>query len=143
MVKVRKIIGNFTIYFDFNNIIIFVAKTNDFKFGNYRNYYFKRLGVGCLQEDIRLELMKMHPECFRDKQILDIGCNSGILTINFVKHLRPCSVLAIDIDGNLIDMARKNLQKEKTDFSLAENQIMALNSVIFRKVFHLLALNTT
>jgi len=78
--------------------------------------------------------MKQYPECFRDKQVLDIGCNSGIVTINFTKSLLPKTVLGIDIDANLIDAARKNLQRQKTDFSLSEKEILSLNKVIFRKV---------
>lgn len=78
--------------------------------------------------------MKQYPECFKDKQVLDIGCNSGLITINFTKSLLPKTVLGIDIDGNLIDAARKNLLRQKTDFSLAENEILCLNKVIFRKV---------
>lgn len=78
--------------------------------------------------------MKMHPEYFRQKKILDIGCNSGYVTINLAKSLLPLSVLGIDIDGNLIDAARKNLQREKTDFSLSDDEILSLSKVIFRKV---------
>lgn len=118
-----------------NNFCAFLVKTkNDFKYGNYRNYYFKRLGAGCNQQDIRLELMKSHPEYFKDKQILDIGCNSGFVTINLAKSLHPKSILGIDIDGNLIDAARKNLQRQKTDFSLSEQEMISLSKVIFRKV---------
>ncbi|KAL7027745.1 hypothetical protein ACKWTF_005563 [Chironomus riparius] len=111
---------------------------NDFKYGNYRNYYFKRLGAGNDQPDLRIELMKQYPECFKDKQVLDIGCNSGLITINFTKSLLPKTVLGIDIDGNLIDAARKNLLRQKTDFSLAENEILCLNKVIFRKANYIL-----
>jgi ribosomal protein L11 methylase PrmA len=84
--------------------------------------------------DIRLELLRLHPEYFRDKKVLDIGCNSGFVTINFAKYLKPQSLLGIDIDGSLIETARKNLQKEKTDFSQPANDLAALNKIIFRKV---------
>lgn len=117
------------------NFLNFSVKIkNDFKYGNYRNYYFKRLGAGNDRPDLRIELLRQYPEYFQDKQVLDIGCNSGLVTINFTKSLLPKSVLGIDIDEHLIDAARKNLQRQKTDFSLPENEILSLNKVIFRKV---------
>lgn len=107
---------------------------DEFRFGNYKNYYYKRLASGELQTDFRLELLEHHPELFRDKTVLDIGCNSGYLTINFAKNLRPASMLGIDIDGSLVDKARRHLEKEKTDGELSELKRMALSHVTFRKV---------
>ncbi|KAL0000018.1 hypothetical protein SO802_019620 [Lithocarpus litseifolius] len=49
-----------------------------FVFGNYKNYYGYRIGQD-LQEDPRLNVFKK--ELFEDKECLDIGCNSGIITI--------------------------------------------------------------
>ncbi|KAG5682752.1 hypothetical protein PVAND_012085 [Polypedilum vanderplanki] len=115
----------------------FKTDKDNFRYGNYRNYYFKRFGAES-KTDIRLEIMQYHSEYFKDKQILDIGCNSGLVTINFAKLLQPKSVLAIDIDANLIDMARKNLQKEKANFNLPEEQLAALNRIIFRKANYIL-----
>ncbi|CAN1132811.1 Probable RNA methyltransferase At5g51130 [Linum perenne] len=50
-----------------------------FPFGNYRNYYGYRIGEG-LDEDPRLKVFKT--EWFQGKDCLDIGCNSGIITIH-------------------------------------------------------------
>lgn len=107
-----------------------------FSNGNYRNYYFKRLGSN--QLDIRVELMKLYPEYFRHKTVLDIGCNSGFVTISIAKHLCPLSVLGIDIDGHLIEQARKNLQREKTDLTFYEEAATSLNKVLFRKANYIL-----
>lgn len=109
-------------------------KRDEFKFGNYRNYYTKRLGVGEQQTDFRLELLRAHPEYFRSKKVLDIGCNSGFVTVNFAKLMLPASVLGVDIDGDLIDKARRELEKEKTDVDLTDGEKEALNHVIYRKV---------
>jgi 2-polyprenyl-3-methyl-5-hydroxy-6-metoxy-1,4-benzoquinol methylase len=109
-------------------------KRDQFKFGNYRNYYFKRLGAGEQQTDFRLELLKAHPDCFKGKKVLDIGCNSGFITINFAKLLLPASVLGIDIDGSLVDRARSELEKEKSEGEFSEQVGEALNHVIFKKV---------
>lgn len=106
----------------------------EFKFGNYRNYYTKRLGAGEQPTDFRLELLSAHPECFRDKKVLDIGCNSGFVTINFAKQMLPTSVLGIDIDGSLIDRARSELEKEKSEDKCSLREKEALDRVTFRKV---------
>lgn len=119
---------------NFQIIFYFAAKSkkkqNDFKHGNYRNYYYKRLAGGEQQTDFRLHLLAAHPELFRGKRVLDIGCNSGFITINFAKLLSPASVLGIDIDGSLIETARRELEKEKT--AGADGKV--LKNVIFRKV---------
>ncbi|GAV92794.1 hypothetical protein CFOL_v3_36172 [Cephalotus follicularis] len=68
-----------------------------FPFGNYRNYYGYRIGND-LEEDPRLRVLKK--EWFQDKDCLDIGCNSGIFTIQIAKKLHCCSILGIDIDSS-------------------------------------------
>lgn len=107
---------------------------DDFRYGNYRNYYYKRLGSGEHHTDIRLKILEAHAEYFKDKTVLDIGCNSGFITVNVAKSLLPASVLGIDIDEKLISVARRDLEKEKTEDNLSEQQIVALNRVTFRQV---------
>lgn len=109
-------------------------KREQFKFGNYQNYYFKRLGSGETLTDFRLELFEGHPEYFKGKRVLDIGCNSGFVTINFAKKLHPASILGIDIDGSLVDKAKQDLEKQKTDKNAPQQDLDALNHVTFRKV---------
>ncbi|KAL0000023.1 hypothetical protein SO802_019625 [Lithocarpus litseifolius] len=70
-----------------------------FVFGNYKNYYGYRIGQD-LQEDPRLNVFKK--ELFEDKECLDIGCNSGIITILIAKKFRCRSILGIDIDSGKI-----------------------------------------
>lgn len=75
--------------------------------------------------------MEKHSECFRGKRILDIGCNSGFVTINVAKKFQPKSIVGIDIDAELINTARRQLEKIRTDTN------SALNNVLFRTVsFH-------
>lgn len=113
-------------------------KQEQFKFGNYQNYYYKRLGSGETLTDFRLELLEAHPEYFRGKAVLDIGCNSGFITINFARKLRTASILGIDIDGSLVDKAKRDLEKQKTDQGLTQSELDALKHVTFRKVCSLL-----
>jgi 7SK snRNA methylphosphate capping enzyme len=50
-----------------------------YPFGNYRNYYGYRISNDT-DEDPRLKVLKK--EWFEGKDCLDIGCNSGIMTIH-------------------------------------------------------------
>lgn len=109
-------------------------KRDEFKYGNYQNYYYKRLGTGGPQSDYRLELLDAHPEFFRNKSVLDIGCNCGLFTINLAKQLLPASVLGVDIDGSLIEKARRDLEKQVNDMNLEDTMKCALDRVTFRKV---------
>lgn len=85
----------------------FKKENSKYQYGNY-NYHF---GFNNLDEsmDVRLVIFKRNAFLFKDKDILDIGCNAGHLTIAIAKHLAPKSMVGIDIDPNLISKARWNL----------------------------------
>ncbi|XP_050080038.1 7SK snRNA methylphosphate capping enzyme bin3 [Anopheles maculipalpis] len=78
-------------------------------FGNYDRYY----GYHSLNEyiDVRLKVFLRNAYLFRDKDVLDIGCNVGLMTIAIAKMLHPKSATGIDVDGKLVAKARKNLSK--------------------------------
>ena len=50
-----------------------------FKFLSYR-YYGYRNSVH--EPDLRLKCFGQHPELFRDRDVLDIGCNVGHITLS-------------------------------------------------------------
>lgn len=77
-----------------------------FQFGNYNKYYGYRNPSN--SEDPRVRLLR--PEWFEGKDVLDLGCNSGHLTLYVAKRLRPARILGLDIDGGLIHAARKNIR---------------------------------
>ncbi|KAJ0090452.1 hypothetical protein Patl1_13300 [Pistacia atlantica] len=79
-----------------------------FPFGNYKNYYGYRIGEG-LDEDPRLKVFK--EEWFQGKNCLDIGCNSGIITIQIAKKFQCRTILGVDIDSNRIEDAYWHLRK--------------------------------
>ncbi|CAN1132812.1 Probable RNA methyltransferase At5g51130 [Linum perenne] len=85
-----------------------------FPFGNYRNYYGYRIGEG-LDEDPRLKVFKT--EWFQGKDCLDIGCNSGIITIHIAKKFNCQSILGIDIDPDRISDAYWHLRKHSRELS--------------------------
>lgn len=77
-------------------------------FGNYRNYYSYRIDQG-LEEDPRIKVMKK--EWFEGKNCLDIGCNSGLITITIAKKFGCRKILGVDIDSARIEDAHWNLRK--------------------------------
>ncbi|CAI9260866.1 unnamed protein product [Lactuca saligna] len=77
-------------------------------FGNYRNYYTYRIDQG-LEEDPRIKIMKK--EWFEGKTCLDIGCNSGLITITIAKNFGCQKILGVDIDSARIEDAHWNLRK--------------------------------
>ncbi|XP_067411196.1 7SK snRNA methylphosphate capping enzyme [Emydura macquarii macquarii] len=76
-----------------------------FQYGNYCKYYGYR-NPNC--EDGRLRVMKA--EWFQGKEVLDLGCNVGHLTLSIAKKWKPIRVVGLDIDGALIHSARQNIR---------------------------------
>ncbi|KAF7236771.1 7SK snRNA methylphosphate capping enzyme, partial [Varanus komodoensis] len=76
-----------------------------FQYGNYCKYYGYR-NPTC--EDPRLRVMK--PEWFQGKEVLDVGCNVGHLTLSVAKKWGPARMVGVDIDGGLIHSARQNIR---------------------------------
>ncbi|XP_059607903.1 7SK snRNA methylphosphate capping enzyme bin3-like [Phlebotomus argentipes] len=120
----------------------FKGKDEKFQYGNYDRYY----GYRNLNEmmDVRLKVFMRNPFLFQKKDVLDIGCNVGHLTIAVAKNLNPKSVMGIDIDAKLIERARKNLslyvripkspketrQQQEEEEKVAEEQQQQLSSVV-------------
>ncbi|XP_065206762.1 7SK snRNA methylphosphate capping enzyme-like [Planococcus citri] len=78
----------------------------NFEFGNYNQYYGYRNINECV--DPRIAAFHRRKELFENKDVLDIGCNIGHVTYIIARDLNPKSVLGIDIDNSLINIARKN-----------------------------------
>ncbi|XP_074528691.1 7SK snRNA methylphosphate capping enzyme-like [Halichoeres trimaculatus] len=77
-----------------------------FQYGNYNKYYgYRNPGAS---EDPRIRVLR--PEWFEGKDVLDLGCNSGHLTLYIAKMLRPARILGLDIDSSLVQAARKNIR---------------------------------
>lgn len=82
------------------------GKNEKFRYGNYNRYYGYR-NSGSFASDSRLKLMKK--EWFEGKTALDIGCNTGQVTIEIARKFNPKTILGIDIDETLIKTAKKNV----------------------------------
>ncbi|KAM7363891.1 U6 snRNA methylphosphate capping enzyme Amus [Cochliomyia hominivorax] len=111
------------------------AKTNRDKFiyGNYSQYYgYRNKDKG--YHDIRLDVFKEHQEIFKNKHILDIGCNSGFITMEVAKQFECKSIIGLDIDKTLINQAVKNLTKLKKSLPM-DNELKRLQKFPFNITF--------
>ncbi|KAK2816083.1 hypothetical protein Q7C36_022354 [Tachysurus vachellii] len=77
-----------------------------FQYGNYNQYYgYRNPGAS---EDVRIRVFK--PEWFQGKEVLDLGCNTGHMTLTIAKIWRPARIVGLDIDGALIHAAKQNIR---------------------------------
>ncbi|XP_035034578.1 7SK snRNA methylphosphate capping enzyme [Hippoglossus stenolepis] len=87
-----------------------------FQFGNYNKYYgYRNPGAS---EDPRARWLR--PEWFEGKEVLDLGCNSGHITLYIAKMLRPARILGLDIDSGLVHAARKNIRHYLSEMQTQE-----------------------
>ncbi|KAF9896676.1 hypothetical protein BX616_006969, partial [Lobosporangium transversale] len=61
------------------------------------------------ETDLRLEFLD--PIWFRDKRVLDIGCNAALLTTFIALHYKPRLIQGVDIDPSLIGKAQNLVLK--------------------------------
>ncbi|XP_061396977.1 probable RNA methyltransferase CG1239 [Musca vetustissima] len=92
-------------------------KKEKFIYGNYSQYYGYRNKDKDFH-DIRLDVFEKHKELFENKQILDIGCNSGFITMEVAKRFQVKSITGLDIDKHLINQAIKQLTRHKKSLPL-------------------------
>jgi len=84
-------------------------KAELYRYGNYDRYYgsgYRK--IEGIEADIRLSIMK--EGWFSGKDVLDIGCNVGNVTIAIAKDCNPRVIIGVDLDGKLIKTARKNIR---------------------------------
>ncbi|KAL7414971.1 Bicoid-interacting protein 3-domain-containing protein [Mrakia frigida] len=75
-------------------------------YGNYSRYYSKRQ-VSLINGDPRVALLP--PAWVKGKRVLDIGCNSGQVSVEIAQKLDPAQVVGVDIDPQLIKSANTHL----------------------------------
>lgn len=75
----------------------------------YRDRYYGYRNPGH-EVDPRLKAFATRKELFLQKDILDIGCNIGHITLSVARDLGAKSITGIDIDRTLINIARKNVK---------------------------------
>lgn len=105
------------------------GKKRRFVYGNYDHYYGYRV-LNDLGEDPRLKYLKK--EWFEGKDCLDVGCNTGNLTISIAKKFLCKTMIGIDIDPGLVNRARKLLEhtaKNSPDLEANRNPNLEVNTV--------------
>ncbi|XP_051528548.1 7SK snRNA methylphosphate capping enzyme [Myxocyprinus asiaticus] len=96
-----------------------------FQYGNYNKYYgYRNPG---LNEDPRICILK--PEWFQGKVVLDLGCNTGHLTLSIAKNWRPAQIVGLDIDGALIHAARQNIRHYLSELHTQQSRRSGENGV--------------
>lgn len=83
----------------------FKKQQRKFQYGNYCKYYGYR-NPSC--EDGRLRVLK--PEWFQGRDVLDLGCNVGHVTLSIACKWGPSRMVGLDIDAQLIHSARQNIR---------------------------------
>lgn len=107
----------------------FSPKAAIYRYGNYDQYYGYR-NSGVSQEDPRLKLLK--EEWFQGKDCLDIGCNTGQITITIAQQLSPRKITGIDIDTKLIRIAWKNLHRHFVPMATPSGQPFPMSLLMSR-----------
>ena len=77
-----------------------------FIYGNYNRYYGYRNPQS--SQDLRLKCFRK--EWFAGKDVLDLGCNVGHITLTIARDFSPHVIMGIDIDTSLIQAAKNNLR---------------------------------
>ncbi|CAG7818010.1 unnamed protein product [Allacma fusca] len=81
-------------------------KDEVFQYGNYNRYYGYRIS----EEGMDMRLSAFPKEIFASKEVLDVGCNIGHVTMLIARDYGAKRVLGIDIDPKLIEVAKKNVK---------------------------------
>jgi 7SK snRNA methylphosphate capping enzyme len=80
------------------------------EFGNFKDYYgsLKRMATS----DQRLE--HLPAELFAGKDVLDVGCNEGVVSLSVWARFKPRTLVGVDLDGALVARARRHLDDFRT-----------------------------
>jgi magnesium-protoporphyrin O-methyltransferase len=102
-----------------------------------------RATVRAGRDSMRATLLSWLPEDMRGKRLLDAGCGTGALSVEAAR--RGAEVVAIDVAGSLVEMARQRMPEDlpgKIDFRVGDmldpalgrfDHIVAMDSLIHYK----------
>jgi len=81
-----------------------------YAYGNYGSYYSYRHSPEDRTGDRRLVALneRFGKRFLKGKEILDIGCNSGLVSISAALDFNAQRVVGMDLDSGLIDSAKEN-----------------------------------
>ncbi|KAL7646824.1 UNVERIFIED_CONTAM: hypothetical protein RMT77_002080 [Armadillidium vulgare] len=105
----------------------FNQKNQRFQYGNYNQYYgYRNAGH---KADPRLKCLDK--EWFRGKEVLDIGCNIGHITLTVARDFAPRRIVGIDIDKKLVNIAQKNVYHYVTRMREEEDEYPASMKMLY------------
>ncbi|XP_054721216.1 probable RNA methyltransferase Y17G7B.18 [Uloborus diversus] len=84
------------------------ANAEKFCYGNHVTNHANWNFGNDTDEDPRLRFFSK--DLFYRKDVLDIGCNTGILTLHIAKQWYPRKIIGIDIDKKLINIAQRKVR---------------------------------
>ncbi|KAJ1975875.1 hypothetical protein H4R35_002944, partial [Dimargaris xerosporica] len=87
-----------------------IRTTKQYPHGNFPNYYgYRHLSVApaILANEPRLAVLR--PEWVRGQRVLDVGCNTGLITTHLAQHGEPRWIVGVDIDRTLIQKAKSHV----------------------------------
>ncbi|XP_070786164.1 7SK snRNA methylphosphate capping enzyme-like [Enoplosus armatus] len=73
--------------------------------GSYGDRWEGRVGP---EEDPRLRLLEA--DWFRDKNVLDVGCGAGHVTLAVARRFGPAHILGVELDERLVHAAKQNVR---------------------------------
>uniref|UniRef100_A0A383VRI8 RNA methyltransferase n=1 Tax=Tetradesmus obliquus TaxID=3088 RepID=A0A383VRI8_TETOB len=85
-----------------------------FQYGNYHHYYGYRIGPSGF-EDARLKVLDA--SWFRGADVLDVGCNEGLLSLALAVGCCCRSMTGVDIDPALVAKACTNLSRTRSELT--------------------------
>jgi len=88
-------------------------KRSVYIFGNYRRYYEYRNNNS---PDPRLDALYSRLDLFKNKRLLDIGCNNGFITVEIAKRFGVRYITGFDIDDQFIKEANSGIKSVKKRF---------------------------
>lgn len=95
------------------------SHSKQYIYGNYNRYYGYRNQSEA--EDLRLVAFKQHPEFFVGRDVCDIGCNYGEITMTIAREIGVKFITGLDIDKDLIGVARKHMAEARKNFKKSKS----------------------
>lgn len=105
-------------------------RLNNFEFGNFPGYFNYRNKSTKDSDDVSDErLGHLKEDWFKNKIVLDIGCNRGHITYAISRQFSPKFIVGIDIDAKIISMANKDLHLHLEDGLIKPSNDLRLKEI--------------
>lgn len=86
-----------------------------YEHGNYSRYYGYRHADGSSDTRLAALVRRLGKDFFAGKEVLDIGCNAGLVSLEVAQRYDASRVVGQDIDSDLIQAAKDNLAHAKLE----------------------------